>query len=519
MDAERQSPEFRQTVAKAGFKCGRQAGDFCSMLKTRFGFQYNYDAARLCIGRSLAERKVPDVNLSDRDLTAPIRGENLFGDEIDLWICLLLEADNASGEPSVNLFRHLVEAHWERGAQLLKEDWEQAKHDDIKFLMRLSDLLPEGRVAKEGFPLHIVLPRGAVTVPLGPVSTFHATGEPAGVTINGPGDAPHIALMGRNGTGKTRSGIFIAARLHQATEAPVLIIDPKGDYIEKGRVRPHVTQAFPGIRGVDPGETPVPLDFLPGPEAGAVAITQAAMRFRDSLNRCFRVAGDVQQNDLRTAVETVMSAGSLHDLDSIRHTYQTLLRTRSAKDVDTVTSKLTELTSLQLFAPTMSAAAFFGSSWVIGLHRLQSDEVKRLVILLILDALANYVLSQDDSPAAGGFRSLRHILYIDEARRVLSEKKYQSLVDLLRQGRSKGEVVILISQDPSDFDGQADDFTTQLGTVVAFTCAALRGLRALQGAYGRKLQPAEFSDSELPAGVALAKLPGRLPEKVVCWRP
>lgn len=43
--------------------------------------------------------------------------------------------------------------------------------------------------------------------------------------------------------------------------------------------------------------------------------------------------------------------------------------------------------------------------------------------------------------------------------------------------------------------------------------------RALQGAYGRKLQPAEFSDAALPPGVAFAKLPGRLPEKIVCWKP
>lgn len=111
------------------------------------------------------------------------------------------------------------------------------------------------------------------------------------------------------------------------------------------------------------------------------------------------------------------------------------------------------------------------------------------------------------------------ILRVDEARRILAQKKYESLVDLIRQGRSKGLVAMLLSQDPSDFDGQADDFTTQLGTVIAFRCAqSQQGLRALGGVYGRKLQPAEFSEASLPTGVAFAKIPKREAEKIQCWQ-
>jgi len=79
---------------------------------------------------------------------------------------------------------------------------------------------------------------------------------------------------------------------------------------------------------------------------------------------------------------------------------------------------------------------------------------------------------------------------------------------------------MLLSQAPSDFDGQADDFTTQLGTVIAFACAqSTRGLRSLQGVFGRRLQPGEFVDTYLPPGVAFAKLPNREAERVRCWDP
>ena len=79
---------------------------------------------------------------------------------------------------------------------------------------------------------------------------------------------------------------------------------------------------------------------------------------------------------------------------------------------------------------------------------------------------------------------------------------------------------MLLSQDPSDFEGQSYDFTTQLGAVISFSCNQThRGLRSLQGVFGRKLQSEEFSDAYLETGVAFAKLPGRQAMRIRCWQP
>lgn len=205
------------------------------------------------------------------------------------------------------------------------------------------------------------------------------------------------------------------------------------------------------------------------------------------------------------------------DPATIQKAYEHELR-QTGKAGDSIVSRLNELTGLNCFSPDLPPADFFGRSWLISLKALQSDELKRLVVLLVLDATAAYVLSQEDSPVTGGFRTLRHLVLVDEARKILAEKKYQSLSDLVRLSRSKGEVVMLLSQDPSDFEGQVDDFTTQLGSVVAFACAQTqRGLRALRGVYGRALQANEFADTWLPQGVAFCKLPGREPERITCW--
>ncbi len=139
---------------------------------------------------------------------------------------------------------------------------------------------------------------------------------------------------------------------------------------------------------------------------------------------------------------------------------------------------------------------------------------------MILDAASSFLLDQEESPAPGGFRVLRHLLVLDEARKVLQEKKSESLVDLIRLGRSKGSMVMLLSQDPSDFDGAADDFLSQIRTIVAYACAQSRsGLRSLEGVFGRKVQSQEFSDTYLTPGVAFVKLPGRDAERIRCWQP
>jgi len=189
----------------------------------------------------------------------------------------------------------------------------------------------------------------------------------------------------------------------------------------------------------------------------------------------------------------------------------------NAKSADSIVSRLNELTTIACFEPELSASQFFSQSWIISLKSLP-EELKRLVTLILLDTASAFVLDQNDSTVTNGFRRLRHLLVVDEARKVLQERRSQSLVDLVRQGRSKGAVAMLLSQDPSDFEGAADDFLSQIGTVVAFACSQNeRGLRSLMGVFGRKVQPNEFSDTYLPPGVAFVKLPGREAERIKCW--
>ncbi len=510
---------FRDEVFRAQFRPTLEMEEFESFLRPKLGFKSKYESARLCIGRSLAEPLVPPPLGSDAQRGKAISGEILFGAEIDLWIAAVVMDGELGSIATIEDFRALVEAHWARGGKLLREQLQECKDDETELLRQLSNLLPEDETGA-GLPDGLVVVRvGEVRLKVGSVSRTHPDGVDVDFVLNGPGTAPHIALMGKAGSGKTTTGVHLAQQIVDAASVPMLFIDPKGEFVDGDRLIGPLADFKPAPSAIEVGREAIPLDFLPDPGIGSASIMNASMQFRDSLALCCQGAGDIQKGLLLDSVQDVIRSSQVRGLAAVRDAYEARL-TASGKMADSVLNRLRELTSLQIFDPSMSPANFFSRSWVVSLKTLQSEELRRLVVLLMLDAAKAFVLSQPDSQIQSGYRALRHLLVIDEARRILMEKRYQSLVDLVRQGRSKGEVVILLSQDPSDFEGQADDFTTQLGTVVAFACAqSQKGLRSLQGAFGRKLQPQEFSDTQLPTGVAFVKLPGRQAERVACWLP
>lgn len=358
----------------------------------------------------------------------------------------------------------------------------------------------------------------AIKLKVGSISRTHPGDKPVDFVLNAPGVPPHLALMGAIGKGKTTTGVQMALDLAAQAKIPFLFIDPKGEFVADGRAAGAFAEGGLEVGAIEAGTDPVPLDFLPGKDAPSLKIARAAMRLRDTLVLCCKAPGDLQKDLLRTAIENVISAGRDRRLEDVRDAYEQELR-GAGKENDSIVSRLNELTNLRCFEPRLQPAQFFSQSWVVSLKGLP-EELKRLVTLVLLDAAGAFLLGQQDSPVSDGCRVLRHLLVLDEARKVLKERRSEALVDLVREGRSKGSVVMLLSQDPGDFEGQADDFTTQLGTVIAFACAQTqRGLGALGGVFGRKLQAGEFSDTYLPNGVAFVKLPGREPERIRCWQP
>lgn len=508
--------QFRDTVWKATFKPTETAAEIENRIRAKFGLETRYEAARLALGRSLCETTLLQPIATGLSYGKPLAGEYLFGDDIDLWISLFIIDGKLGAGASIDDFRALVETHWSRGSKLLKEELDQLEGNELQLLHRLAAYLPTESKGIGSSPEHQPS-NGAIRIGVGSISRTYPANEPAELVLNERGSSPHIAFMGKIGSGKTTTAIQMAIQTITEAKIPFLLIDPKGEFVQSGALSGALTNGDFNITPIDVGQTPIPLDFLPSVDVGSASIANTAMQFRDSIALCCRGCGDIQKDLLRVAIDATIRQPGLRNLEALKNNYRSQLQANN-KPHDSIMGRLNELTTLKCFEPVYEAHEFFQRSWVLSLNAIGTEEVKRLVILLVIDALKNYLIRQPDTSVVGGFRTLRHLLFIDEARRILSEKRYQSLVDIVRQCRSKGSVVMLLSQDPSDFEGQSDDFTTQLGAVIAFACAQSNsGLRALEGVYGRKVQPKEFSDTYLPRGVAFSKLPGREPERIKCW--
>jgi len=505
--------DFREKVWKAHFTPTEESAEFEQKLRSTFGLTSRYESAQLLLGRSLAERNPPDpLPSSTKFFKTPISGEVLFGDNLDVWICAFVLDGKLNPASTVDDFRAVVETHWARGLALIRDELEQCKHDHIKLVTRLADYLPEG----SGLPTTTGTGQeGEIRLKLGPASKTFPGAKPFDFVLNAQGAPPHIAFMGSSGGGKTLTGVQLALQIVEQTDIPFLFIDVKPEFTTESELHPDLQTFARRARHIEVGKQALPLDFLPPADAPVHKIATSAMRLRDSLVMCCKSPGDRQRDILREAIEEVIASRGSRGLADILATYQQHLRNEGKED-DSIVSRLNELTRLPSFSPDLQPSEFFQESWIVTLNL--PEELKRLATLLLLDAASGFLLDQSETPSTSNFRSLRHLLIVDEARKVLRDRRSESLVDLIRKGRSKGVTVMLLSQDPSDFEGEVDDFTTQLGTVVSFACAqSQRGLRNLIGVFGRKVLPEEFSSAQLPRGIALVKAPGRPPERVHCW--
>lgn len=427
-------------------------------MKGRFG------PARLAIASSLALPDPPKPN--EAELGLSIKGDTLFGQGADLatWVSLIVER---SGQNVANLkeLQALVASHWSRGLDMLDEHWSAAEGDLTRFTRRLTEAAGLV-VGGSGAPVpEDGLDALAVELLVGEVGIDVATGEKVVWPATGPGGSPHAAIMGGIGSGKTRTAVAMLKQLRAIVPVPILTFDFKGD----------LSETFKGEFGatvIAPPREPVPLDVLHLNSTEPYDLKIAADQFRESFGRLKGTKlGDKQRDALATAAEQALRARRptrLSDIrDALSREYQNL-----AMKHDGALSSLNDLCRFPLFEPMMAPKDFFRQSWVISLPSSVPEATQAMTVNLLLDALDRHLNGQQDSERdEQGNRALRVLCMIDEAHRILGTK-LPSLSSLVRQSRSKGGMIMLISQSPDDFVGEEDDFLNEMGLTVAFTTNA-----------------------------------------------
>jgi len=185
---------------------------------------------------------------------------------------------------------------------------------------------------------------------------------------------------------------------------------------------------------------------------------------------------------------------------------------------DSLVACLREFTDFPIFTAPAQALhhQFFVRSHVVDVHGLP-EGLRKLTVFLVLDKLYADIMALPDAPLdEAGNRQMRLIVAIDEAHHYLPCKQ-PTLEKMVREVRSKGVAIWLMSQSPDDFDQSNYNFAREMGLAVMFACVLERP-KMVEALLGTKVTPAQLS--QLPAGVALTRIPATdSVAEVRAWQP
>jgi DNA sulfur modification protein DndE len=488
------------------FTTTRQADVMCEQLRVALGLRGKNAIARLALARSMSVGTPPaEIPLTeDSDNGAAIKGDNLFGPDLAVWLALLVQSAPEVATDRKQIER-LVRKHWRRGATLLKQDFDR-DGDANEFIKRMAEsAVPLSGVAPSAGPLgDRATPATAVRVKIGRPADDEAA-ETVQFTINAPGWAPHIAILGGTGSGKTMSArSFWNEIREQSPGTALLIVDPKGDL---GQDASLVKQL--GAEVIRVQRAAVPLDvFGLGKDAD---IMDAAIRFSESLSRGIQgTLGAIQAGRLQTAVQRVLRGSAPHTIAKVLNQLQQAYATDGIKD-DSLIAGMRQLTNWTLFEPKYSQSDFFGKTWILSLNDA-NETVAKLVIGLVTDSLYNWMRPLADSATdTAGHRAIRVVMAVDEAHQLLGRRQ-QSLSKLLKEGRSKGVGVMLMSQSPVDFDGKDCNYLENIGLCLCFRT------NVPATATLKTMWQAKVDTGGLERGVAVTRLPGeQVVRRLAVW--
>lgn len=129
---------------------------------------------------------------------------------------------------------------------------------------------------------------------------------------------------------------------------------------------------------------------------------------------------------------------------------------------DTLYAGIQDLTT-NIFNCTPTEIDILDKSLYLNLPPALSDTLRQLIVFLLLRYFNTYFSSTNDCEPIGHIFPLRYVIVIDEAHIYLKNKNARkALEELLRLLRSKGVIIVMLSQGVEDYKTKDFDFASQV---------------------------------------------------------
>ncbi|MEW6126197.1 MAG: DndE family protein [Acidobacteriota bacterium] len=481
-------------------------------LKRVWDVRVNYVPIRIAIGRSLLSGDTPNPSAANTDGRAIDMQQILSAGESDyapLFRALITQRHKQV--LSDDEFLQLLKAHIDHGFDLIREDSKTFKNSDdwVDYLIELTQTGLDQR-KQEALPQPEIVASfsGLLTLTLGEDAK---TGEPVTVEFNRRTNN-YLAVAGKPGSGKTQfvKDLLVQLRRQSDYQVNFIFFDySKGDVADDDKFI-KATRA----EVIKLPDASLPINPFSRVNVGSeMAIKMAAQEFSDTVRDIERNMGAVQGQFLYDAILTAFDVARgetlpYPDFHEVRKEVDYAYFNNNRKP-DTLSEVIRQITDFQIFGKAKNKELWktlTDKTVVVDLHGL--TVLRELTVCLVLDAIHRELMAMPDSEVINGARAMRTIIVIDEAHHYLKDKKRNRILQrLIREIRSKGASVFLLSQSPDDYDQNEFNFAEMLEFIFVLQSSA-NASKFLQSALGitaQRAKPLLAEVANLKSGDAITK--------------
>jgi DNA sulfur modification protein DndE len=300
------------------------------------------------------------------------------------------------------------------------------------------------------------------------IGTEVKNSDPIYATINDTNvhNNAHIAVAGNSGTGKTQFALDILRQFAEVSnhEVNFIYLDFKG--LKKD-----------DVKGLMPFFEKTKTTYIDAPQ---VPFPLNPISFIDNINEKNKIMGinklvDIithysnigknQQQTLRDSIKDVFQDMKGGAYPTFKDIYERVLEMDGNK-ASTLKEILESLSELDLFESSVDLKnSIFNQNLYLSLSGDLPNSIRFTSVFLIINYIYNNFMNMENAPVNDKLQGLRYVLLIDEAHVIFKDKKSQDLLEkILREIRSKGVSVILLSQGIEEFNQQSFDFSSMCET-------------------------------------------------------
>lgn len=457
------------------FKLDADSTDLLDEITTIYKFKRDTITGRIALALSIEKGRIfgeseDELPQNGREYTPT---SNIFGrliNDVDNFIIYKAVFDQHYGKILADHeFIRLYKLHLRDGLSIWKEELDQCDITKGEHLLPLLKPIKKGLNLRSGtIKTGSLLQSAQINEYSGPL-TFELgeteEGEKVNIRINDlrEFDNRNIAIAGMAGSGKTQLMKDILYQISKSTnhELKFIFFDYKGEG-NPDQLKPFLEAtkckfvdivndqgvAFNPFLSISPDERQRPFSIKAFVDTIATFVPSVGVAQKNTLSNVITDLFDSRSSGYPTVDEL---------FEHLEEYYE-----ENNKKQDTLYAGIQDLTT-NIFNCSPNNPDIFDQSLYLNLPPALSDTLRQLIVFLLLRYFNFFFSSTNDCEPNDYIFPLRYVIVIDEAHIYLKNRNARkALEELLRLLRSKGVIIVMLSQGVDDYKTKDFDFASQV---------------------------------------------------------